>query len=379
MHYMRIVNLLLIKLSLIIGIYTVGERCLYAEEVQETISPIYFIGLADIHFDPFVNCNVSSGKCPLIARLKSAPVSEWQHLLASAHITESKMGQDTNYALLRKALMEASEQANKNNAQFVVVLGDMLGHEYRNDYRVYSGDRSYAGYVQFANKTMAFITKELAAAFPDKSVYMTVGNNDSYSGDYVTRPNEQFFRDIGNMWVKLIKQPAGKASLLKTFNTAGYYAIQLTPDLRLLVLNTVMFSHKAVGRGSNQAAIAELKWLHQQLIDAKANHERVVIAMHVPMNIEVYAMSRIYLFKALSLWKPAFTKAFEADMQEFASEIAGLLSGHTHFGWFHINQEQVPMSGVPAISPIFGQTPKFKLYEVLPNGSMSEAATYSIN
>lgn len=379
MRCAQLLKSLLIKLSLAISIYSAGASCIYAETVKEPAQPVYFIGLADIHFDPFVNCDVSGGKCPLIAKLKSAPVSQWQGLLASAHIKESRIGQDTNYALLSKALAEAGEQANKHQAEFVVVLGDMLGHEYRNDYRAYSGDRSYSGYVQFANKTMAFITQELAAAFPDKSVYMTVGNNDSYSGDYITRPREQFFHDIGNMWAKLIKQPVNKASMLKTFTTAGYYAIQLQPDLRLLVLNTVMFSHKAGGRGSDQAALVELNWIHQQLASAKANKQRVIIAMHIPMNIEVYAMSRIYLFNALSLWKPAFAKAFEADIQEFAPEIAGMLSGHTHFGWFHIKQDQVPMSGVPAISPIFGQAPKFKLYEVFPNDRMNEASTYLVN
>lgn len=379
MRYVQILKSFFIKLSFAILLYSAGECSLFADTIEEPAKPIYFLGLADIHFDPFVNCNAAVGRCPLIAKLKSAPVSAWQHLLASAHVTESSIGQDTNYALLHKALMEAGEQAKKNNAQFVVVLGDMLGHEYRNDYRSYSGDRSSAGYIQFANKTMAFITQELAAVFPDISVYMTVGNNDSYSGDYITRPHEQFFRDTSHMWVKLIKQPANKTAMLKTFNTAGYYAVQLQPDLRLLVLNTVMFSHKAGGRGSDRAALVELEWLHQQLAHAKANHERVIIAMHIPMNIEVYAMSRIYLFKALSLWKPEFAKAFEAEMQAFAPEIVGMLSGHTHFGWFHINEEQVPMSGVPAISPIFGQAPKFKLYEILPQGHMNEASTYLVN
>lgn len=369
----------LIRFSFAVLLYSGGEFSVYAETMQEPAKPVYFLGLADIHFDPFVNCDVSGGKCPLIAKLKSAPVSEWQHLLASAHINESHIGQDTNYALLHKALEEASQQVQKEHAQFVVVLGDMLGHEYRNDYRAYSGDRSYAGYVSFANKTMAFLTQELAAAFPDKSVYMTVGNNDSYSGDYITRPHEKFFQDIGNMWAKLIKQPANKVSMLKTFSTAGYYAVQLDPNLRLLVLNTVMFSHKAAGKGSDQAAQTELNWMHQQLLDAKAHQQQVIIAMHIPMNIEVYAMSRIYLFKALSLWKPFFAKAFKAEMQEFSPQMAGILSGHTHFGWFHINQDQIPVSGVPAISPIFGQAPKFKVYEVLPGGHMNEASTYLVN
>ncbi|MHB1220757.1 MAG: metallophosphoesterase [Gammaproteobacteria bacterium] len=366
----------IIKLLLVILIYSAGEFSAYAEESVQPDN-IYFLGLADIHFDPFVNCDSSGGRCPLIAKLKTAPVNEWPNLLAAAHINSSHIGQDTNYTLLRSALIKASKKAQEENAQFVVVLGDMLGHEYRNDYRAYSGDRSYAGYVTFTNKTMAFLTNELGAAFPDKSVYMVVGNNDSYSGDYVSRPREQFFQDTASMWSRLIKNPANKANMQKTFSIAGYYTVQLNPQLRLLVLNTVIFSHKAVGRGSEQAAVSELAWLHQQLESAKANNERVLIAMHIPTNIEVYAMSRIYLFKILGLWKSSFREAFQADLKEFAPQIVGVLSGHIHFGWFHINQDHIPLSGVPAISPIFGQASKFKLYDLPPVGSLKEAGTFS--
>lgn len=368
----------IIKLLFVILIYSAGEFSALAEE-NTSPENIYFLGLADIHFDPFVNCDSSGGRCPLIAKLKNASVSEWPRLLAEAHINASHIGQDTNYTLLRRALIKASKTAQEENAQFVVVLGDMLGHEYRNDYRAYSGDRSYAGYVTFANKTMAFLTNELATAFPDKSVYMVVGNNDSYSGDYVSRPHEQFFQDTANMWSRLIKNPANKVSMQKTASIAGYYGVQLNPQLRLLVLNTVMFSHKALGRGSEQAAVGELAWFHQQLASAKANNERVLIAMHIPTNIEVYAMSRIYLFKILGLWKSSFTKAFQADLKEFAPQIVGVLSGHIHFGWFHINQDHIPLSGVPAISPIFGQAPKFKMYELPGVGRLQEAGTFSVD
>lgn len=368
----------ILKLLFAICLYSLGEFSAYAEE-NPPPENVYFLGLADIHFDPFVNCDSSGGRCPLIAKLKNASASEWPRLLAAAHIQASHRGQDTNYSLLQSALMKASKEAQKENAQFVIVLGDMLGHDYRNDYKAYSGDRSYAGYVSFANKTMAFLTNEFARVFPDKSVYMVVGNNDSYSGDYVTRPHEQFFQDTGAMWARLIKDPSNKASMQKTFSIAGYYAVQINPSLRLLVLNSVMFSHKALGRGSEQAAVVELAWLHKQLVAAKEKNERVLIAMHIPTNIDLYAMSRIYLFKLLDLWKSNYTKVFQADLKEFAPQIVGVMSGHIHFGWFHVNQDHVPLAGVPAISPIFGQAAKFKLYEVPAAGRLQESDTVLVD
>src|SRR5579871_5438950 len=103
-----------------------------------------FLVLADIHFDPFVSCkNVKP--CPLIEKLRQANASEWPKLLAVYDDESPRYRQDTNYPLLISALSAAKRAANAQQAKFVLVLGDFLGHEYRTYYKKYSADKHMMG------------------------------------------------------------------------------------------------------------------------------------------------------------------------------------------------------------------------------------------
>jgi sphingomyelin phosphodiesterase acid-like 3 len=296
----------------------------------------YFLALSDIHFDPFISCKTKP--CALIQKLREQPTTQWPQILSLYDRQAPQFKKNTNYVLLNSMLKAANQAVESKQAQFVLVLGDFLGHEYYTQYKRFSGDKLKAGYQAFVRKTLVFLTNELKAAFPNISVYMVVGNNDSYQGDYFMIYNGAFFNETASLWSDLIKDPHQRSAMRDQFTQAGYYALDLSKPshLRLIVLNTNYFSSKAKGPAISDVASKELNWLHAQLQQVKEKNQKALIVMHMPEGFDVYATLHTRLFRLITLWKAPYIKRFQVELETFAPQIA-------------------------AISPIFGNNPGFKM------------------
>lgn len=333
----------------------------------QPLNTAYFLALSDIHFDPFTHCPKIK-PCPLIVKLQRAPANQWAALLAQYDIQAPRYRLNSNYSLLTSALTASKRVALAKQAKFVLVLGDFLGHKYRHYYRIYSGDKTATGYISFVRKTLSFLTGEFARAFPAIDVYSVVGNNDSYQGDYVIRPEGEFFKDAAFFWSSLIKTPANRLAMRAQFRKAGYYSLSIPSDanLRLIVLNSTFFSYKAKGKDIDKFANEQLNWLHAQLKLAKEKNQTVFIAMHIPISIDIFTSAQFKLFTLFEFWKKNYRQRFRNDMQQFAPHIAGVFTGHLHSDWLHVltfpQAEKVTWTGIPSISPIFGNQPAFKIY-----------------
>lgn len=334
-----------------------------------------FLCLADFHFDPLLSC--TTFPCPLLEKLQKAPVNQWQSILLQYDNAPVDYGQDTNSRLLFSSLYAAKQMADKNQIQFVVVLGDFLGHHFYKKYRQYSQDNSSQRYELFVDKTLQFLTNQLQEAFPNKEIYPVIGNNDSYHGDYRIYPHGKFFQHSSSIWRSLSKN--------STFNnTNGYYHTTLPhqPNIHLLVLNSVLFSHKCQGRDIPKAAIEQLDWLHHQLEIINAKQQKAIIVTHIPMTMDFYATKRMRLFTLLQLWHGSYAARFRSELKRFAPSIMGVVVGHLHTDWYHLvsvdHDNEIPMTGAPSVSPIFGNDPSFKIYYYeSPTFQIKEFATYN--
>lgn len=348
-----------------IVLFFVFSHPVIADEIK-TDENVNFISLADIHFDPYIGCPVKT-TCPLIQALRQAPVNEWAGIFTQYETKPSQYREDTNYLLLRQALDAAKKEADQSHAKFAIVLGDFLGHEYRRDYIAATKDRSRSGYRAFVKKTMQFLMNELDSTFPTISIYSIIGNNDSYQGDYFSEINGPFFQDAASQFAGIVRDKEGRDSLLKTFSSAGYYAVTVpaTPQLRLIVLNSVLFSPKAGGKNVERAADEQMIWLHNELAEVKANHQKAFILIHIPTGIDVYATLKIRLFTLLELWQHKYIERFHRELTQYGPQVAGVFAGHLHSDWFQVQAfgaTEIPITGTPSISPIFGNNPGFKIY-----------------
>ncbi|MEO8401378.1 MAG: metallophosphoesterase [Gammaproteobacteria bacterium] len=330
-----------------------------------------FLSLTDIHFNPYDTC-ANATPCPLVEELRQASVEQWEAILAKYQTTFVSYGADTNYPLLKSALAEAGKQADLHKVNFVVVLGDYLSHDYNQNFNLYSSDKTQASYQSFVKKSISFVAAQLAGTFPKQNIFMAIGNNDSYVDDYVSEPHGQFYQDMADIESGLIKDKAAQAKMLQELPIGGYYSINLhkQPNLRLIVLNTVLFSAKAQGDNVDIAAMQELNWFHDQLAIAYARHQKVLITLHIPASVDVYSTLKKTPYTVIELWKPEYTQRYQDELKVYSSDIVGVISGHSHMDFMQVlnngYNQPIPVSGTPAISPLFGNNPGFKLYVYSP-------------
>jgi sphingomyelin phosphodiesterase acid-like 3 len=152
-------------------------------------------------------------------------------------------------------------------------------------------------------------------------------------------------------------------------------------NLRLIAMNTSIFSDKVKGKNMDGVALRQLNWLHMQLQQARSSHQSVFIIMHIPQGIDLYATKYTKLFRLVRLWKPQYIKRFEAELDQYSAEIAGIFAGHLHRNWFQVISEgdgEIPVIGVTSISPIFGNNPGFKSISYYTNPiHLDDFSTYS--
>jgi len=355
------------------------QPALAASEAKAASS--HFLSLADIHFDPFLSC-LRQIPCPLIASLEQAPIQQWSGILAQYDHTQTRYSKDSNYSLLKSALAAAQKAAQEEKPEFVVLMGDYLAHDFDLKYRRYSQHRSPKDYQRFVNKTLAFISEEIHQSFPGLPLYFVVGNNDSYTVDYGSDDSGQFFKDSGKLWSPFSGSAQDQKKLDAQFAKGGYYALNApgNDQLRLIFLNSVLFSKKAVGKNTPQLAKAQLAWLNQELAAATQAKQQAFIFMHIPTGIDVYA-SFLFPFSLVEFWKPEYTQPFLSEVKDHSSNLSGIFSGHLHADTLQILNNgyynEVPAIGTPSISPIFGNNPGFKIFSYYrASGRLRNYSTY---
>ncbi len=346
----------------------------------------YFLSLSDIHFDPFTACvGWRKGKtCSVVDKLRAAPASEWRRILSTQDTVQPAFNRDTGYVLLQNSLREAALKAKLYHPDMVLVLGDSLAHEFHFKYKAYSRDTSQAGYRHFVLKTLEFLNIMLRETFPQQDVVMLTGNNDTYSKNYYSEPDGAFFHDAGSLWSSLLLDAAAKQQMQSQFNAAGYYAIDLPhhPQVRLIALNSVLFSKKVSDIRVDVAAQLELNWLHQQLQRAKDHHQQVLLTFHIPPTLNLDLMQRISLFDAHQFFKNDDLLRFQQELSAYYPQIGSIISGHLHYEWqqwFAVgNNRRLLIITVPSISPVFGNDPAFKIFHYTPTAAKVDSVyTYT--
>ena len=347
-------------------------------------SPDYanFMAVSDFHFNPYAACT-DTMPCPTIEKLRQADVSQWDAILRADDKAPIEANADTNYALLTSTLAELKQRALQENPSFVIIDGDYLAHGFKANFLKYSRDASQDAYQAFVKKTYEFITNELGTTFPNTSVYLAIGNNDSYQDDYITIPQGVLFKDLSVIWSSLIKDKNNQVLMQQAFSMNGYYAVDAIPKkLRLIVLNSNLLVIKASGEGIDQAANDELTWLQNELDLAAKNNEKVMIVEHAADTEDVFASLKKQPVSIVTLYKPVYADRYLAAIKSHAAIITGILAAHVHMDWFQITtQSGTPMivNGLPGISALFGNNPAYKVYDYDENTfALQNAQTLSL-
>lgn len=325
-----------------------------------------FLAFSDVHYDPLAD--------PLVVpHLAARPAAEWPEILSRQAGGLPGYGKETNQRLLASALRQMRQVEPKPD--FIIFTGDLLAHMFNQRYVMATGDTSRSGLESFIAKTFTTFADQVAQVFPGVPVYLCLGNNDSYEGDYMVAPGGRFLKDSAEIWAsRLLPQPALRQEFLAQYPQAGYFSLSLSSSLRLVSLNSVLFSVKyPKDPAGRQAALGQLDWLEEQLSQARAASQKVLLLAHIPPGVNVYNTLRdpensaTRMRRVTSFWAPEYTERFKAIVRAQADTLLATLCGHTHMDDFRLfSMPGQVASGflhiIPALSPQFGNNPGFQVF-----------------
>jgi len=326
----------------------------------------------------------------LVAGLLAAPVCAQEgtrtflhvsdiHLDPFTHFAEGKLahyGEDSNYALLWSSLAAISRAGR--SADFVVVTGDLLVHDFEKRLTKARGDApSQPGIVDAAVSTTGVVADAIALAVPGKPVILSLGNNDSDCGDYQIDPGGPYLAATRELVKRLAGADRVAADFDATYRAGGYYAMRhpTAADTDIVVLNDVLWSSEyrdVCGANGMEAARAMLTWFKAQLDAARAANRKIWMVHHIPAGIDAYATEKskekVCAKQVIGFMSEPFATRFPELLAEYASVITANLTGHVHFDGYRLilgadNQALDVEKIAPAISPIFGQNPGFHVFD----------------
>jgi sphingomyelin phosphodiesterase acid-like 3 len=341
--------------------------------------------LSDLHFEPFQD----PAKLP---QLRKDPIDHWPAILnAPASATKDAdfealqkacpvRGVDTSWSILTTSIRQAG--AVQPHPAFVTVSGDLLAHAFDCRFKALATGSTDADLTLFAEKTIAFVTGQLRAAFPDSPLYLALGNNDTSCTDYHEDRNSPFLQHVAESFAAAAHNEETGKAILHEFPDEGGYDIELPAPIqnaRLIVLQDIFEAPKfktCSGKPDARAAADQLAWLHAQLSGARARHQRVWVMAHMPPGVDMYSTVSGKR-NVCSGQEPAMFLSSEEltnELTSFADVISLAIFAHSHadeLRYLHAPGAP-PGVGVPAklvgsISPVNGNRPTFTIATVDPH------------
>ena len=362
-----------------------GQRHRAADVAQAGNRTFPALLVSDIHFDPFHDP-------AKVQQLVHAPVNQWSSILSgppSANqqqaFTELQQscharGVDTSYNLLRSSLQ--AMWSRQPGAKFMTVSGDLIAHSFSCRYTTLFPGSTQIEYQAFVLKTLSLVMGELRASFPGMPVYVALGNNDTACGDYRFDTGSDFLVRTGKIIAEGLPT-SQQQQTIKEFAEGGYYSLAMRAPMRntrLIVVNDLFLSPKystCAGRPDSAATNEELKWMQEQLADARRLGQRVWVMGHIPPGVDPY--STVAKFKDVC-GNEAPVMFLSSDkladlMIEYGDVIRLGIFAHSHMDEMRLLEPRgsaprtpfeqgVAIKLVPSISPVDGNNPAFTVARV---------------
>ena len=231
---------------------------------------------------------------------------------------------------------------------FVLVLGDGMRH---------NADQ-LPDPLAASLETQQNLTAMLTYAFPDTPLHAhaiaeTIGNNDVVP-DY-TLPlerNSSALQRFVLAWLDTLD-----ASNVATVQQVGFYVREMLPGLRIVALNTLPYSvNHMPSNASDPDPFGQFAWLDSVLAAARLDGAAVYLVGHIPPIVDSYARK--------SDWVETYAATYTAIVRQYDDVVAAQLFGHLHADQFRVfPQARAPILLNPAVSPIYGNAPSFRVMQ----------------
>lgn len=254
----------------------------------------------------------------------------------------------TTYSALIKLSKKRINEGLINKPSFILLLGDLQSHKrYKNDVTI----------------SESIVFKTISETFTNTPIIYIFGNNDSPQKNYGkfiynnispfsiaqnTSAWKNGFLSTGIICSKKKIYPCLKSQNQKN----GYFTVKLNSKLKLIGLNSVLFS---INNNFKKDAEDEINWLTKQLKLAKQKHEQILIAMHIPPGYNIYNNQEF--------WRKNEFDRFAQITNKYSGVIIGMLTGHTHQDEIKIlttSSSKIGLYSTPSLSTAYGNSPIIK-------------------
>jgi len=341
--------------------------------------------LSDIHFDPLA---LPTDK---VKQLYMADVDGWEGILSPTKDDRPATYQsDSNYSLVESALDNAAKQGSSD---FVIFTGDVLRHDFGQDFESDGYGKLGYNFPSFAAKTAGYVAWKLTQEFPNAPVIVAIGNNDSVEGEgyspshqwvYFMKENDPTFKAIADQLKVFTTNPSAKVTFVK----GGYCLLPhpTAPDRDIVVLNSVFWSAKYGGPGPNFTGVIpdvgqdQIDWLREQLKSEAAQNRRATLVMHIPPGADSYASAKAGSF--VPLWSQKYLSQFLMALNDYPGVAQAVLAGHSHMDDFRVvpvfGTEGVPLRTTPSVSPYYPNYPAYSTFSYgVSTAEMDNVTTYN--
>jgi sphingomyelin phosphodiesterase acid-like 3 len=209
------------------------------------------------------------------------------------------------------------------------------------------------------------------------------GNNDSPDSDYGKFSPALFANDTAgaNAWPVIGGHTLkGSGELYPQLGCYAVYPLGRKNRLRVIVLNTVLYTWNYHSANHDEECQKQLSWLGHQLAQTKVRHETALIVMHVPPGVDVYKHNTFWTTK-VRINETTIQNNFLDTLARYHSNIMGLLSSHTHMDGFKrlFDKEGnfiTLLISAPAVAPSAYNNTALKLIRYNTQKQFTESATW---
>ncbi|HEX3935858.1 MAG TPA: metallophosphoesterase [Puia sp.] len=207
------------------------------------------------------------------------------------------------------------------------------------------------------------------------------GNNDSPDSDYgkfspaIFEYDTTGAKDWPAIGTRMLKSP-----LYSTLGCYAAYPLGRKAKLRVIVLNTVLYTWNYHSPNHDEECKEQLSWLGRQLAATKTNHETALIVMHVPPGVDVYKHATFWTTK-VPVNGTTIQNNFLDTLARYHQNILGVLASHTHMDGFKRLYDKkgkfiTLLISAPAVAPSAYNNTAVKLIRYNTNRQFTESTTF---